>query len=186
MAARWTVLFRLRAVEVAFRCVRARGVLADAAELLALRMHGANAQDVRARHELVRSLLTGASDDLALAASSMKAAELFALYGASANPMLPLLSVQHVPDGNHPVRLRLALSLFQSSRACAEEACGCVETCRVHLRTADDLLAVPVLPGMDGLLDVERFIALHAGVKAALDLARVSAALAITAHWLVR
>ena len=51
---------------------------------------------------------------------------------------------------------------------------------------ADDLLAVPVLPGMDGLLDVERFIALHAGVKAALDLARVSAALAITAHWLVR
>ncbi|KAG2595552.1 hypothetical protein PVAP13_5KG082800 [Panicum virgatum] len=168
MAAPWTVLFRLRAGEVAVRCVRARGVLADAAARLASRMHGADAQDVRARHELGR------------------AAELFALYGASANPMLPLLSVQHVPDGNHPVRPRLALSLFQSSRACAEEACGCVETCRVHLRTADDLLAVPVLPGMDGLLDVERFIALHAGVKAALDLARVSAALAITAHWLVR
>ena len=39
---------------------------------------------------------------------------------------------------------------------------------------------------MDGLLDVERFIALHAGVKAALYLARLSSAtLAITAHWLV-
>jgi hypothetical protein len=60
MAARWTVLFRLRAVEVAVRCVGAREVLADAAELLALRMHGADAHDVRARHELVRSLLTGA------------------------------------------------------------------------------------------------------------------------------
>ena len=183
MAAPWTVLFRLRVGEVAVRCVRARGVLADAAARLASRMHGADAQDVRARHELVRGLLTGASDDLALAASSMKAAELFALYGASANPMLPLLSVQHVTDGNHPVRL--ALSLFQSARAYTEEACGCVETCCVHLRMADDLLAVPALPGMDGLLDVERFIALHAGVKAALDLARVSAALAITAHWLV-
>ncbi|XP_025815729.1 uncharacterized protein LOC112892831 [Panicum hallii] len=154
MAARWTVLFRLRAVEVAVRCVGARELA-----------HG------------------GASDDLALAASSMKAAELFALYGASANPMLPLPSVQHVPDRNHPVRL--ALSLFQSARAYTEEACGCMQTCCVHLRTADDLLAVPALPCMDGLLDVERFIALHAGVKAALDLARVSAALAITAHWLV-
>ena len=137
MAARWTVLFRLRAVEVAFRCVRARGVLADAAARLASRMHGADAQDVRARHELVRGLLTGASDDLALAASSMKAAELFALYGASANPMLPLLSVQHVPDGNHPVRLRLALSLFQSARGCADRR-GRVRRRGVVLRPPPD------------------------------------------------
>ena len=96
MAARWTVLFRLRAVEVAVRCVRAREVLGDAAARLASPMHDADAHDVRARHELVRNMLTVASDDLALAASSMKAAELLALYGASANPMLPLLSVQHV------------------------------------------------------------------------------------------
>ena len=145
----------------------------------------ADAPGVRPRMELVRAMLTGASDDLALAACSMKAVELFAVRGAAANLVTPLASAQHVPSGDHhPVWL--ALSLFQSARAYAEEACGCVQTCCVHLRTADDLLAVPAVPGMDGLLDVERFIALHAGVKAALDLARVSAALAITAHWLVR
>ncbi|OEL30632.1 hypothetical protein BAE44_0008349 [Dichanthelium oligosanthes] len=173
--ARWEVLFRLRAVEVAVRCVRARGMLADATERLALPWPVAGEQDVR-------DLLTGASDGLALAASSMKAAELFALYGASANPMLPLLSILHIPDGNHPVRL--ALSLFWSSRAFAENACYYLETCCVHLRTVDDVLAVPGLPDIDGLLDVERSMT-HVGVKDALDLARASAALAITAHWLV-
>ncbi|OEL12721.1 hypothetical protein BAE44_0026256 [Dichanthelium oligosanthes] len=147
MAARWKVMFQLRTVEVAVRCVRARGVLADAAERLASPMHGTDAQDVRAQHELVRSLLTGVFDVLALAASSMKAAELFALYGAaSANPMLLVLSIQHIPDGNHPVRLALGLlhrapgltprRRASTWRAVAAATCGRPTTCSTRLSLA--------------------------------------------------
>ncbi|OEL33147.1 hypothetical protein BAE44_0005835 [Dichanthelium oligosanthes] len=115
MAMQWTVPVQRRAVEVRVRCVRACRVLADAAERLALPVHVGIAdaqQDVRARFEIVRGTITGANDDLALAASSMKAVELFAFRGAADNPMVPLASVEHVPGGggNHPVRL--ALSLF--------------------------------------------------------------------------
>ena len=165
MAVQWTVPVQRRAAEVELRCVRACRVLAAAAERLALPVRVA--------------------DDLALAACSMEAVELFALRGAAASPTVPLASVQHVPGGDrHP--LRLALSLLQSARGCAEDACDGVEWCCGHLRTAESLLAaVPALPGVDGLLDGEHFTALHDGVEAALNLAKVCAALAITAHWLV-
>ena len=111
MAVQWTVPVQRRAAEVERRCVRACGALADAAERLALPVHVvADAPGVRARLELVR-----ASDDLALAACSMKAVELFAVRGAAANLVTPLASAQHVPGGDHhPVWL--ALSLFQSAR----------------------------------------------------------------------
>ncbi|CAO2180940.1 unnamed protein product [Urochloa humidicola] len=62
MAARWTVIFQLRAVEVAVRCVRARAVPPDASRRRCA-APAAGAKDVRARHELVRDMLTGASDD---------------------------------------------------------------------------------------------------------------------------
>ncbi|KAG2586885.1 hypothetical protein PVAP13_5NG087000 [Panicum virgatum] len=181
MAVQWTVPVQRRAAEVERRCVRACGALADAAERLALPVHVvADAPGVRARLELVR-----ASDDLALAACSMEAVELFAVRSAAANPVAPLASVQHVPGGDHHP-LRLALSLLQSARGCAEDACDGVEWCCGHLRTADSLLAaVPALPGVDSLLDGEHFTALHDGVEAALNLGKVSTALAITAHWLV-
>ncbi|CAL4977981.1 unnamed protein product [Urochloa decumbens] len=188
MALRWTVPLQRRAVEVELCCVRARGFLAVAAESLAPPMPVADAPaDVRARLELVRGMLTGASDDLALAASSMEAAELFSVRAATATPTAPLASVQHIPDGDHPAAAaRLALILFQSARPCTEQACNCVEWCRAHLRTAESLLAVPALPGVDGILDGEHFNALHDAVEAALNLAKFGAVLAITAHWLVR
>ncbi|CAL4951716.1 unnamed protein product [Urochloa decumbens] len=188
MALRWTVPLQRRAVEVELCCVRACGFLAAAVESLASPMPVADAPaDVRARLELVRGMLTGASDDLALAASSMEAAELFAVRGAAAKPTAPLASVQHIPGGNHhEAAARLALILFQSARPCTEQACNCVEWCRGHLRTAESLLAVPALPGVDGILDGEHFNALHDAVEDALNLAKVGAVLAIAAHWLVR
>ncbi|CAO2193705.1 unnamed protein product [Urochloa humidicola] len=103
MAARWTVIFQLRAVEVAVRCVRAR---ARAVPPRRARRRAGRARPARARarhaHGRVRR-------------PSRKAAERLALHGASASSMLPLLSVQKIPDGNHPVRL--ALRLFQSAGA---------------------------------------------------------------------
>ncbi|CAL4958269.1 unnamed protein product [Urochloa decumbens] len=190
MALRWTVPLQRRAVEVELCCVRARGFLAAAAESLAPPMPVADAPaDVRARLELVRGMLTGASDGLALAACSMEAAELFAVRAAAANPIRPFPSVQHITDGDHPAAAaaaRLALILFQSARPCTEQACTCVEWCRAHLRTAESLLAVPALPGVDGILDGEHFNALHDAVEAALNLTKFGAVLAITAHWLVR
>jgi len=185
MAVQWTVPVQRRAAEVERRCVRACGVLAAAAERLALPVRVADAPGARARLELVSGMLAGASDDLALAACSMEAVELFAVRGAAANPVAPLASAQHVPGGDHHP-LRLALSLFQSARGCAEDACDAVEWCCGHLRTAESLLAaVPALPGVDGLLNGEHFTALHDGVEAALNVAKVGAALAIPAHWLL-
>ncbi|CAO2199044.1 unnamed protein product [Urochloa humidicola] len=107
MAARWTVIFQLRAVEVAVRCVRARAVPPPTRRVAgARRRRAGRARPARARarhaHGRVRR-------------PSRKAAERLALHGASASSMLPLLSVQKIPDGNHPVRL--ALRLFQSAGA---------------------------------------------------------------------
>ena len=83
MASRWRVLFHLRAVEVAVRCVRARGVLADAAERLASPMHVADAQVGRERLELLGAVLTDAKSSLALAGATLAAAEHLALRGAA-------------------------------------------------------------------------------------------------------
>ncbi|KAF8704935.1 hypothetical protein HU200_031179 [Digitaria exilis] len=184
---RWTVPVEQRAADVGHRCARACVVLADAAERLpAPPTDAAAAADARARLEVVRGMLADASSDLDLAASSMMAIELFALRGAAASPMAPLASVQHVGGGgggDHPVRL--ALSLFQGARGCAEDASHYLDRCCGSLRTDDALLAVPGLPGADGLLGDEHFSDLRADVEAALDLARVSAVLAIIAHWLL-
>lgn len=172
-----------RAVDVQHLCARACVVLAHAAERLAPPMHAAD-DDARARLEVMRGVLADASDDLALAASSMEAIELFALRGAAASPMAPLASVQHVAGGgDHP--LPLALSLFQEARVRAEDACVYLDWYCGLLRSDDALLAVPDLPGADSLLDDEHFANVHGGVVVALDLARVSAALAVTAHWLL-
>ncbi|CAO2185699.1 unnamed protein product [Urochloa humidicola] len=130
MALPWTVPLQRRAAEVELCCVRAYEFLAATAESLAAPMPVAGAPpDMRAHLELVRGMLTGASDDLVLAASSMEAAELFAVRGAAANPIRPLPSIQHIPDGDHPAAAvaaaaapRLALVLFQSARPCTESA----------------------------------------------------------------
>ncbi|CAO2199045.1 unnamed protein product [Urochloa humidicola] len=190
MALPWTVPLQRRAVEVELCCVRAYEFLAAAAESLAAPMPVAGAPaDVRAHLELVRGMLTGVSNDLALAASSMEAAELFAVRAAAANPIRPLPFVQHITDGDHlAAAARLALILFQSARSCTESACKCnyIEWCGCHLRAAESLLAVPALRGVDRILNGEHFTALHDGVEAALNLAKVGAVLAITAHWLLR
>jgi hypothetical protein len=184
--AQWRVLVQRRAAEVELRCLRSCGVLADAVERLTLPVNVgvADAQDVRARLELVRGILTGASDDLALAACSMDAVVVFAERGAAAKPVAvgPLASVQANSD---PVRL--ALSMLQSAKDFAEDACGWVGLSCGHLRTADSLLAaVPALPDLHGVLDGEHFTALRGAFEAALNLAKVSAVLAVTANWLLR
>jgi hypothetical protein len=120
----------------------------------------------------------------------MEAVLVFAVRGAAAKPVavVPLASVRDIPGGdNNPDPVRLALSMFQSAMGYAEDACGWVGLCCGHLRTADSLLAaVPALPNLNGVLDGEYFTALRDGVEAALNLATVSAVLAITAHWLIR
>ncbi|CAO2185743.1 unnamed protein product [Urochloa humidicola] len=89
----------------------------------------------RARHA------RGRIRDLALAACSMEAAELFAVRGAAADPILPLPSVQHIPDGDHPAAARPALILFQSARPCTQSTCNYIEWNGCHLRAAESLLA---------------------------------------------
>ncbi|KAL6848175.1 hypothetical protein ACP4OV_022303 [Aristida adscensionis] len=174
--AQWTVQFRERALGVVARCVRGRRLLATAAALLAPPAHAAGAPLVRARLRLARArgTLWDASVELALAASTATAAELVALRGGvDDNAATPLVSVH-----------RLALSLLQSARGCAGDACDSVQRCYGHLRTAADLLDGPGLHGVDGFLDAERAAA-RRELKAAKDLALASAVLAITAHWLL-
>ncbi|KAL6626788.1 hypothetical protein ACP70R_030514 [Stipagrostis hirtigluma subsp. patula] len=182
MAAAWTVLVGERAVEVVVRCVRGRRELAAAATLLALPTHAADAPLARARLQLVRSMLSDASVELALAASAATAAELLALRGATDHPAAPPLSVHRVPDGD--LFARFALSLLQGARGCADDACDAVQRCGGHLRTAVNLLGCPGLHGIDGFLDAERAAA-HGDLAAAKNLALVSAVLAITAHLFV-
>jgi hypothetical protein len=144
---------------------------------LALPGHVADARDVRGRLDLGR---VRRPRRLALALCSMEAIELFAVRGAAClRPAHPGRRRPPRAARSEPVPERQGLRRGSVRRRGVVRCCG-------HLRTADSLLAaVPALPGVDGLLDGDHFTALRDGVEDALNVAKVGAALAITAHWWV-
>ncbi|KAL6626790.1 hypothetical protein ACP70R_030516 [Stipagrostis hirtigluma subsp. patula] len=178
----WSARVVERTMAAQVRCVAARRELADAAATLVLAMLDADEKGVRDQAKLF-ALLRDASSNLTLAGSAMEAAEHLALRGAAASPTAPLASINLIPDGYGSIRL--ALGVLRCAREFAEKAYKAAERCRVRVWAASHLLSRPGLPGVDALLDAERAVA-HRMLEAAQAFAVKSAALAVTAHWLVR
>uniref|UniRef100_A0A0E0JE91 Uncharacterized protein n=1 Tax=Oryza punctata TaxID=4537 RepID=A0A0E0JE91_ORYPU len=111
----------------------------------------------RTRIQLAMGELGDASRDLASAMSLMKVAELLALHGGSVNPStrlggIGLLGDQYLAERNAGTKLREAGKE-------AREAYVSVDWCRSNLDAILLLLDHPRLPGVDGMIEEELFVA---------------------------
>ncbi|KAL6848153.1 hypothetical protein ACP4OV_022281 [Aristida adscensionis] len=183
MEAAWKQLVQQRAAEVLSLWNTSAGLLGTAVASLEQPMHVADAAEVRARLELVLGRLAEASERLANASSAAAAAELLARRAAAESPLVPLPSVQEIPDGHE--LLRQGLLLLQEARGLADGACDSLERCCGHLRILPALLDLPGLPGVAGFLEGERLVA-QASAVAAQDQLGMLGTKAALANWLLR
>ncbi|CAO2199046.1 unnamed protein product [Urochloa humidicola] len=177
-AAPWTARVRERATAAEERSECAHGLLRKAAPVLAWPVRIDDAPRWRARANLVVVALTEACRALASAAAAAAAAETLALRAAAADPAAPLRSVADIPDAHGSERS--AVGMLREAKVYAEGAYDTVGWSLDRLLAAYNLLEHPGLPGVDGLLDVERTAA-HGYLVVAENLAGVSSAYAYTA-----
>jgi hypothetical protein len=141
----WKFLFQRRAVLAAEHCVRVRGLLSGAIEVVDVNVRNGRRHEGACAEETQRAL-EAASTELGLALASMGAARHLALRGGAPCPSAP---VDSVDDLAGDPAVWCALERLEKAAELAARVHDGVEHARGHLRAAALLAVLDVDDGVD-------------------------------------